>query len=105
MSAATQDAESAATSVAYRAILDHLFAGFNVARVLAYLPTAWAVAASGDSNQHSLWTWLIFLGGNASMALWLWENNGRCANRAIVTSSANAVMCTCIVGVIAWTRL
>lgn len=27
-----------------------------------------AVLASGDSNQHSLWTWLTFLGSNATMA-------------------------------------
>jgi transposase InsO family protein len=90
---------------AYLATLGGLFALFNSARVVAYLPTIWAVAARGDSSQHSLWTWLCFLGGNATMALWLWEQNGRTTNRAIVVSACNALMCTGIVGVIAWTRL
>jgi hypothetical protein len=90
---------------AYLATLGGLFALFNSARVLAYLPTIWAVAASGDSSQHSLWTWFCFLGGNATMALWLWEQNGRTTNRAIAVSVCNALMCTGIVGVIAWTRL
>lgn len=105
MSAAAPAARSATTTVAYRVVLDHLFAAFSSARLLAYLPTVWAVAASGDSNQHSLWSWLIFLGSNATMALWLWEQNGRRGNRAIAASVANAAMCTCLVGVIAWTRL
>lgn len=89
----------------YLALLGGLFAFFNSVRVLAYVPTIWAVAASGDSSQHSLWTWLSFLGGNATMAAWLWEHNGRCCNRAIVVSSGNALMCLAIAGVIVWTRL
>lgn len=105
MSANSCAVKEATTVLTYRVLLDHLFAGFNSARVLAYLPTVWAVTTSGASNQHSLWTWLIFLGGNATMALWLWEQNGRRANLAIATCAANAAMCTCIVGVISWTRL
>ncbi len=89
----------------YLAMLGRLFALFNTARVIAYLPTIWAVAMSGDSSQHSLWTWLTFLGGNATMAAWLWEHNGQRCNRAIVVSAGNALMCLGIVGVIAWTRL
>lgn len=64
-----------------------------------------AVLASGDSNQHSLWTWLTFLGSNATMAAWLWEHDGRHWNRAIVTSAGNSLMCAAIVAVIVWTRL
>jgi len=90
---------------AYLALLGGLFSLFNSARILAYLPTLWAVALSGDSSQHSLWTWATFLGGNATMALWLWEQNGRRCNRAILVSAVNALMCLSIVGVIAWTRL
>ncbi|WP_201494542.1 hypothetical protein [Rubrivivax sp. A210] len=89
----------------YLSLLGSLFGVFNTARVLAYLPTIWAVAASGDSSQHSLWTWLTFLGGNATMAAWLWEQNGRRGNRAIAVSACNAAMCLGIVSVIAWTRL
>lgn len=90
---------------AYRAALRALFAMFNSARVLAYLPTVWALWSSGDSSQHSLWTWVTFLGGNATMAAWLWEQNGRRCNAAIASSAGNAVMCLAIVTVIAWTRL
>ena len=90
---------------AYLAVLGSLFALFNAARVLAYFPTMWAVALSGNSSQHPLWTWITFLGGNASMAAWLWEQNGQHCNRAVLASGGNALVCLAIVGVIAWTRL
>lgn len=89
----------------YLAALGALFALFNSVRVLAYLPTIWAVAASGDSSQHSVWTWLTFLGGNATMAVWLWEQNDRRVTGAALASAGNALMCASIVAVIAWTRL
>jgi len=89
----------------YLAALGALFAVFNSVRVLAYMPTIWAVAASGDSSQHSLWTWLTFLGGNATMAVWLWEQNHRRVTGAALASAGNALMCAAIVAVIAWTRL
>lgn len=89
----------------YLAALGALFALFSSARVLAYLPTIWAVMATGDSSQHSLWTWFTFFGGNSTMAVWLWENNGRRCNAAIAASGGNALMCLAIIVVIAWTRL
>jgi len=90
---------------AYLRILAGAFVLFSAARVVACVPTIWAVAVSGDSSQHSLWTWFTFLGGNATMALWLWEQNDRRFNRAIAVSASNAFICLPIVGVIAWTRL
>jgi len=89
----------------YLAVLGGAFALFNAIRVFAYLPTILAVVQSGDSSQHSLWTWLSFLGGNTTMALWLWEQNGRRCNRAIAVNAGNAAMCLAIVAVIVWTRL
>ena len=89
----------------YLAALGALFALFNSARVLAYLPTIWAVAASGDSSQHSLLTWCTFFGGNSTMAVWLWEQNGGRCNAAIAASGGNALMCLAIIAVVAWTRL
>jgi len=88
----------------YLVVLGALFALFSSARVIAYLPTIWAVLASGDSSQHSLWTWFTFFGGNATMVVWLWENNGRRGNAAIAASGGNALMCLAIIAVIAWTR-
>jgi hypothetical protein len=89
----------------YLMMLGSLFGFFNAARVLAYVPTIWAVALGGDSSQHSLWTWLTFFGGNATMAAWLWEQNGQRCNGAILASAGNALMCLAIVSVVAWARL
>ena len=52
----------------YLAALTWAFTLFNSVRTLAYLPTMWAIWASGDSSQHSLWTWCTWLGANATMA-------------------------------------
>ncbi|WP_298824242.1 hypothetical protein [uncultured Piscinibacter sp.] len=78
---------------AYLAVLTWAFTFFNTVRVLAYLPTIWAIAASGDSSQHSAWTWLTWAGANATMAAWLYEHNERRANRAFAVNACNATMC------------
>jgi hypothetical protein len=80
-------------STAYLAVLTWLFTLFNSVRVLAYVPTLWAIVASGDSNQHSLLTWLTWIGANATMAAWLYEHNGRRVNRAIAVNLCNTMMC------------
>jgi hypothetical protein len=89
----------------YLSVLGVLFTLFSSARVLAYLPTIWAVMATGDSSQHSLWTWFTFFGGNLTMAAWLWEHNDRRRNAAIAASAGNALMCLVIIVVISSTRL
>lgn len=76
---------------AYRHALAWAFAVFNSLRVASYLPTFWAIHQSGDSSQHSLWTWACWLGANATMAAWLHAEHGM--NRAAVMSAANAAMC------------
>ncbi len=81
------------TSGTYLAVLTWLFTLFNSVRVLAYLPTLLAVFNSGDSSQHSLLTWLNWVGANATMAAWLFEHNGRRLNRAIAVSACNSLMC------------
>lgn len=85
----------------YLAALTWAFTLFNSLRCVSYLPTLWAIHVSGDSNQHSLWTWLTWLGANLTMAAWLYENNGQRANRAMVVSVCNACMCLATVAVIA----
>ena len=77
----------------YLSVLTWSFACFNSVRVLAYLPTIWAIHASGDSQQHSWFTWLTWAGANATMAAWLYEQNSRKVTRAVVVNSCNAVMC------------
>lgn len=89
----------------YLGALGALFTLFNSARVLGYLPTIWAVMATGDSSAHSLWTWFAFFGANWTMAAWLWEHNGRRGNAAIAASGGNALMCLAMIAAIAWTRL
>lgn len=80
-------------SSAYIVALTWLFTLFNSVRVLAYLPTLVAIFTSGDSSQHSLLTWVTWVGANATMAAWLFEHNGRRANRAIAVSACNSLMC------------
>ena len=77
----------------YLLVLGWAFAAFNSVRVLAYLPTIWAIHSSGDSSQHSLWTWITWLGANLTMAAWLYENNANRVNKAIVVNTCNACMC------------
>jgi hypothetical protein len=80
-------------STMYLAVLTWLFTVFNSVRVLAYLPTLWAILNSGNSNQHSLLTWITWVGANATMAAWLYEHNGRRVNRAIAVNLCNTLMC------------
>jgi hypothetical protein len=70
-------------------------------RAASYLPTIWAIHVSGDSSQHSLWTWGTWLGANLTMAAWLYEQNGQRLGRAALVSLGNAAMCTATVAVIA----
>ncbi len=65
---------------------------FNSTRVRCYLPTIWAIHASGESSQHSLRTWLAWVGANLSMALWLVEQNGRRLSKAAVVNFGNAAI-------------
>jgi len=78
-------------------VLTWAFTLFNSVRMLAYIPTMWAVQASGDSSQHSLWTWCTWLGANLTMAAWLYEQNGQRLGRAVVVNIGNAAMCAATV--------
>ena len=60
----------------------------------------WAIYASGDSSRHSLWTWCAWLGANATMAAWLYEQNGQRLCRAVVVSIGNAAMCAATVALV-----
>lgn len=89
----------------YLKVLTWLFTLFSSIRVLAYLPTIWAIHVTGDSSQHSLLTWLTWAGANATMAAWLYEQNARELNRAIAVNVCNAVMCLVTTGLIVACRL
>ena len=86
--------------VTYLQWLTWLFTLFNSVRVLAYLPTIWAIYATGDSSQHSLVTWLTWAGANTTMAAWLYEQNGQALNRAIAVNLCNTFMCLLTSGLI-----
>ncbi len=94
-----------ASRTAYLAVLTWVFTVFNSVRTLAYLPTMWSIWASGDSSQHSLWTWCTWMGANATMAAWLYEHNGQRMNRAVAVNIGNATMCAATVVLIAGHRL
>lgn len=74
-------------------LLSWAFTLFNSIRMLAYLPTTWAIYTTGDSSQHSLWTWCTWLGANATMAAWLHEHNGHRFDKAVLVNIGNAAMC------------
>ncbi len=80
------------------------FTLFNAVRVVAYLPTMVNIWHSGQSDQHSLVTWLTWLGANSTMAFWLYEHNGGRVDRTVLVNIGNAVMCAVTVGLIAWFR-
>jgi hypothetical protein len=90
--------------VSYLPWLSWAFALFDTLRVFAYLPTLAAIQASGDSSQHSLWTWGTWLGANLTMAAWLYEQSGRRANRAAAVNLCNALMCAAACTLIACHR-
>jgi hypothetical protein len=56
----------------YRLLLTWAFTLFSSLPAVSYLPTLWAIRSSGNSSQHSLWTWGIWLGANMTMASWLY---------------------------------
>lgn len=91
----------AAWRASYLTLLTWAFTLFSSARVVSYLPTLWAICASGDSSQHSLWTWGLWLGSNLTMALWLHEQHGQRWTRAALVSALNAAMCAATFTVIA----
>ena len=108
----TASAPAATTALARRpaaprtdraGLLGWAFTLFSSLRIVAYLPTLLAIQASGGSEQHSLWTWLVFLGSNATRALWLREQHGG-VTRAVTVCAANALMCAAICALIVWTR-
>lgn len=89
----------------YLLLLTWAFTFFSSVRVLSYLPTLVLIVQQQNSSQHSLLTWLTWLGSNLTMAGWLHEHNGRRFNRAVVVNLVNAAMCAATVAVIAWYRL
>ena len=94
----------AARSSLYLELLNWAFALFSSTRFFTYLPTLFAIHHSGDSSQHSLWTWFAWVGSNAVMAAWLYENNARRVNKAILVTGGNALMCLATCGLIIWYR-
>ncbi len=88
----------------YMVVLTWAFTLFNSVRVFSYLPTLWAIQHSADSSQHSLITWLTWLGANVTMSLWLYEHNQRRCNKAVLVNAGNAAMCLVTALLIAWHR-
>jgi hypothetical protein len=77
----------------YLWLLTWAFTLFNTVRLLSYLPTMLAIHTSGSSSQHSLWTWLTWLGANATMGAWLYEKQGQRLSGAVWINFGNALMC------------
>jgi hypothetical protein len=88
----------------YLAVLTWSFALFSSVRILAYLPTMWAILDSGDASQHSLWTWVTWFGSILTMAAWLYEQAGQRLGRAVVVNVCNVIMCAVVIALIAYYR-
>jgi hypothetical protein len=107
-STATTSAVVSKSTVGRRAgqrVLSWAFTLFNSLRLLAYLPTTWAIYSTGDSSQHSLWTWGVWLGANATMAAWLYEHNSQRLDKAVLVNVGNAAMCLATAVVILCQRM
>lgn len=89
----------------YLRVLAWTFALFSSIRMLAYVPTLWSIHHSADSSQHSLLTWLTWIGANLSMAGWLYEQAGQRVDRAVAVNLGNATMCAAACVLIVWYRL
>lgn len=107
--AATANADTPVAATAREpldvSLLAWVFGLFGVLRIVAYLPTLHSIHASGGADQHSLFSWVTFLGANLTMAMWLHRGNGGRVDRAVLLNALNAVMCAAICALIAWTRL
>lgn len=88
----------------YLTLLGWAFTLFNSVRVFAYLPTMWSLVQSGNSSQHSVWTWFTWFGANLTMALWLRERNGGRFDKAASVNLCNATMCGTMFALILWLR-
>jgi hypothetical protein len=88
----------------YLRALTLAFTAFNGLRVVAYLPTMISIVQSGQSDQHSLLTWVNWMGANATMAAWLYEHNGHRFDRTVLVNIGNATMCAIAVALIVWFR-
>ena len=103
--AATTTGRASSTAHAlYLRCLTWAFTLFSSLRIVAYVPTIVAICSSGDSSQHSLWTWGSFMMSNLTMAGWLYEHSQQRLNRAIVVNLGNSAMCLAIVLLIVWFR-
>lgn len=98
-------AAPARSRTVYLNVLTWAFTLFSALRVACYLPTLWAIIASGDSSQHSLWTWGTWVGANLTMAAWLYEQDRQRLTRATIVSLGNAAMCAATLTVILAYRL
>jgi hypothetical protein len=104
LTSALADAPTAPSRSRYLTALGWAFTVFNSVRVFAYLPTMWTLVQSGNSSQHSLWTWFTWFGANLTMSLWLRERNGGHFDKAASVNLCNASMCGGMVVLILWLR-
>lgn len=91
--ASLADRPASGARLSYLRALALVFTIFNTLRTLAYLPNIAAIIASGNSDQHSLLTWLTLAGANATMALWIFEHNDHRADRVVLVNVMNTLMC------------
>lgn len=89
----------------YLLLLTWTFTAFDSIRILGHLPTVLAIIESGNSSQHSMLTWITWLGANSTMAAWLYEHNGQRMSKAVAVNVGNTTMCLVTTLVIVYYRI
>jgi hypothetical protein len=86
--------EAISGSSFYATVLSWAFLATNSLRVFAYLPTIKKLLRHDvTADCQSQLTWLLWSSSNVTLALHLFELNGRQVNQMILVASANALMC------------
>lgn len=79
------------------------FGAFNVLRLVSYLPQLVVIARdSNGATAISFSSWSIWVGANATTALYAWVNVGD-TNLAVI-SAFNAACCVAVIFLAGWKR-
>ncbi len=88
----------------YRRSLPTVLNFWAVMRVLCYAQTLGLLLAAKDIHGQSLLAWVTWLGSAAALSGWLYENNGRRVDLAVVVNLVNVALCAAIVVLLVWHR-
>lgn len=77
----------------YRKILRRATNFFGAIRILTYVPTIGTLVASRNSDQYSVATWMLWILSNFTLAMSIYEYNGKKLNSLVLMNLGNTAMC------------